>query len=89
MSALLTPSHAQMLSKSKKKPEMSVIGGCLRGLCSYLTNFSQSVAEGTHVCACGNTCSAVVVVFGGVCGACIWLCDGCLSVCVWCMYLAV
>ena len=62
MSALLTPSCvvcAQMLSKSKKKPEMSVIGGCLRGLCSYLTNFSQSVAEGTHVwkhmqCCCSK-----------------------------------
>ena len=40
------PSSLQMLSKSKKKPEMTVIGGCLRGLCSYLTNFSQSVAEG-------------------------------------------
>ena len=37
---------SQMLSKSKK-PEMSVIGGCLRGLNSYLVNFSQSVAEGT------------------------------------------
>ena len=57
-----------MLSKSKKKPEMPVIGGCLRGLCSYLTNFSQSVAEGVQVCACGNI---VVVVFGGVCGACV------------------
>ena len=60
-----------MLSKSKKKPEMPVIGGCLRGLCSYLTNFSQSVTEGTQVCACGNTCSAVVIVFGDVCGACV------------------
>lgn len=56
-----------MLSKSKKKPEMPVIGGCLRGLCSYLTNFSQSVAEGTHVCAWGNTGITVVAVFGGVC----------------------
>ena len=36
-----------MLSKSKK-PEMSVIGGCLRGLNSYLVNFSQSVAEGSE-----------------------------------------
>ena len=36
-----------MLSKSKK-PEMSVIGGCLRGVSSYLVNFSQSVAEGSE-----------------------------------------
>ena len=36
-----------MLSKSKK-PEMSVIGGCLRGLSCYLVNFSQSVAEGSE-----------------------------------------
>ena len=36
-----------MLSKNKK-PEMSVIGGCLRGLNSYLVNFSQSVTEGSE-----------------------------------------
>ena len=32
--------------KQKKKPDMPVIGGCLRGLSAYLTQFSQSVAEG-------------------------------------------
>ena len=36
-----------MQSKTKK-PEMAVIGGCLRGLNSYLVNFSQSVAEGSE-----------------------------------------
>ena len=38
--------RAEMMGKANKKPEMSIIGGCLRGLCSYLVNFSQSVAEG-------------------------------------------
>ncbi|CAI8051259.1 DNA-dependent protein kinase catalytic subunit [Geodia barretti] len=38
---------SEMLSKSKK-PEMAVIGGCLRGLNSYLVNFSQSAAEGSE-----------------------------------------
>lgn len=38
---------SEMLSKQqKKKPDMPVIGGCLRGLGAYLTQFSQSVAEG-------------------------------------------
>ena len=37
----------EMVSKQqKKKPDMPLIGGCLRGLTSYLTQFSQSVAEG-------------------------------------------
>lgn len=40
---------SEMVSKAKKKPDMPVIGGVLRGLCSYLVNFSQSVAEGTVV----------------------------------------
>ena len=43
----MTVLHHQMLSKSKK-PEMAVIGGCLRGLNSYLVNFSQSAAEGSE-----------------------------------------
>ena len=38
-------SHAS-LKMSSKKPELLVIAGCLKGLCSYLVNFSQSVAEG-------------------------------------------
>ena len=42
---------SEMGTKAKKKPDMPVIGGCLRGLCSYLVNFSQSVAEGPS----GNT----------------------------------
>ena len=38
----------EMVSKQqKKKPDMPLIGGCLRGLTSYLTQFSQSVAEGS------------------------------------------
>ena len=38
---------AEMVSKQqKKKPDMPLIGGCLRVLTSYLTQFSQSVAEG-------------------------------------------
>ena len=37
---------AEMVSKQQKKPDMPLIGGCLRGLTSYLTQFSQSVAEG-------------------------------------------
>ena len=48
----------EMLSKQqKKKPDMPVIGGCLRGLCSYLTQFSQSVAEGLCVCVCVCVCA--------------------------------
>lgn len=40
--------RTEMVSKQqKKKPDMPLIGGCLRGLTSYLTQFSQSVAEGT------------------------------------------
>ena len=35
-----------MMSKTKK-PDMPVIAGCLRGLASYLTNFTQSVEEGS------------------------------------------
>jgi len=35
----------QMTSKAKK-PDMPIIAGCLRGLTSYLTNFTQSVEEG-------------------------------------------
>lgn len=35
-----------MMSKTKK-PDMPVIAGCLRGLTSYLTNFTQSVEEGS------------------------------------------
>ena len=35
----------QMLSKSKKKPEMPVIGG-------YLVKFSLSVAEGVQLIIC-------------------------------------
>ena len=39
--------RTEMVSKQqKKKPDMALIGGCLRGLASYLTQFSQSVAEG-------------------------------------------
>ncbi len=34
------------LENGKKKPDMPVIGGCLKGLCSYLINFTQSVSEG-------------------------------------------
>ena len=37
---------SEMLAKTKKKPDMPVIAGCLKGLCSYLVNFSQSVSEG-------------------------------------------
>ena len=33
-----------MLSTRKKKPEMTVIAGCLRGLARLLVNFHQSVA---------------------------------------------
>lgn len=46
---------SEMLSKQqlKKKPDMPVIGGCLRGLSAYLTQFSQSVAEGM-VCEYGE-----------------------------------
>ena len=38
----------EMVTKQqqKKRPDMPVIGGCLRGLSAYLTQFSQSVAEG-------------------------------------------
>ncbi|KAL9956083.1 hypothetical protein ACROYT_G037506 [Oculina patagonica] len=36
-----------MTSKTKK-PELLIIGGCLRGLTSYLTNFTQSVEEGSR-----------------------------------------
>ena len=43
---LCEDSRAEMMGKANKKPEMSIILGCLRGLCSYLVNFSQSVAEG-------------------------------------------
>ena len=43
---------SEMLSKTKKKPDLSVIGGALRGLCAYLVNFSQSAAEGVCVCMC-------------------------------------
>ena len=42
--------RSEMLGKGSKKPEMSIIGGCLRGLCSYLVNFSQSFTEGVCVC---------------------------------------
>ena len=40
---------SEMLSKQqlKKKPDKPIISGCLRGLSAYLTQFSQSVAEGT------------------------------------------
>lgn len=38
---------SQMSSKAKK-PDMPVISGCLRGLTSYLTNFTQSVEEGSR-----------------------------------------
>ncbi len=41
--------RSEMLGKGSKKPEMSIIGGCLRGLCCYLVNFSQSFAEGMCV----------------------------------------
>ena len=37
----------QMTGKTKK-PDMPVIAGCLRGLTSYLTHFTQSVEEGQH-----------------------------------------
>ncbi|XP_067044034.1 DNA-dependent protein kinase catalytic subunit-like isoform X2 [Acropora muricata] len=37
---------SEMMSKTKK-PDMPVIAGCLRGLASYLTNFTQSVEEGS------------------------------------------
>ena len=30
----------------KKKPEMAIVSGCLRGLSSYLINFTQSAVEG-------------------------------------------
>ena len=32
--------------KAKKKPDMPIIAGCLRGLTSYLVNFSQLMNEG-------------------------------------------
>lgn len=38
---------SEMTSKTKK-PDMPVIAGCLRGLTSYLTNFTQSVEEGSR-----------------------------------------
>ena len=37
----------QMLSTTKK-PEMTVIGGALRGLDAYLVNFTQSLSEGSE-----------------------------------------
>ncbi len=40
--------QAQMAPKAKKKPDMPVIAGVLRGLQFYLVNFSQSVAEGLY-----------------------------------------
>jgi DNA-dependent protein kinase catalytic subunit len=53
----------EMVSKQqKKKPDMPLIGGCLRGLTSYLTQFSQSVAEGnmrilgTRMCTARTWC---------------------------------
>ncbi|XP_022778667.1 DNA-dependent protein kinase catalytic subunit-like isoform X5 [Stylophora pistillata] len=40
------PLMAEMTRKTKK-PDMLIIAGCLRGLTSYLTNFTQSVSEGS------------------------------------------
>ncbi len=36
---------SEMGAKSKK-PDMPVIGGVLKGLCSYLINFSQAASDG-------------------------------------------
>ncbi len=38
--------QSEMVTKAKKKLEMPVIAGVLRGLRSYLVNFSQSAEEG-------------------------------------------
>lgn len=45
-----------MVSKKGKKPEMLVISGCLRGLTSYLTNFTQSAAESLPCLTCVLVC---------------------------------
>ena len=38
----------QMQAKTRK-PELSIIAGCLQGLTGYLANFTQSAEEGTFV----------------------------------------
>ena len=38
----------QMQAKTRK-PELSIIAGCLQGLTGYLVNFTQSAEEGTLV----------------------------------------
>ncbi|XP_027045855.1 DNA-dependent protein kinase catalytic subunit-like [Pocillopora damicornis] len=35
------------MTRKTKKPDMLIIAGCLRGLTSYLTNFTQSISEGS------------------------------------------
>ena len=37
--------HPQIGSKTRK-PEFSIISGCLEGLCSSLVNFTESADEG-------------------------------------------
>ncbi|EDO34282.1 predicted protein [Nematostella vectensis] len=39
--------NSEMKSKGNKSPDKQVIAGCLKGLSSYLVNFTQSAAEGS------------------------------------------
>ncbi|KAK3728491.1 hypothetical protein QZH41_002352 [Actinostola sp. cb2023] len=37
-----------MINKKSKKPDMTVIAGCLKGLTSFLVHFTQTVEEGSR-----------------------------------------